>query len=522
MDKHKIKDKFNEEKRELKEKKHLVKPIFLVTILILLQIFLFIFIYTIFIQKVHWINWIWIVIRFILIIHIINLDKPIDYRVAWIIPIASLPVFGIMLYLFLEILPGPRMLSRRLEKIKIKNTKLLTANKNIPSEMEHDPRVDYGLDRYLDNIIDYPMHKNTDLQYYTQGEEYFEKLIVDLRNAKDFILMEFFIIKPGIMLDTIVDILSDKVKEGVDVKFMYDGMNAYHLPSSYKNYLESLGIDTLVFGAVKPILSTYHNNRNHRKIVVIDNEIAYTGGVNLSDEYINAVEKFGHWKDNGIRLEGQAVKNFTVMFFNLWDLSSGNEYNLNRYLSHELLTQSQAYVQPFDDAPNDQETVGENVYVDVLNQAKDYVYIMTPYLILSDKVINAIKFAAKRCVDVRIMMPGIPDKKIAYNMGRSYYEHLIKNGVKIYEYSPGFLHAKSFVSDDMTSVAGTINLDFRSLHLHYENAVLVYDEDFALKLKEDFLNTQEKCNQMTIEKYRELNFIYRLSGRVLKLFAPMM
>lgn len=533
MDKEKVKDKFsdkfNEEieeledkKKEFKEKRYLVKPVFLVTILLLVQVFMFLYLYEKFVGYVDILNWVWLSIRLILIIYIINLDKPIDYRVAWIILIGLFPVFGVALYVFLEILPGPKRLSKRLEIYKKKNASYLVQDEDIIDEIKYHSHIDYGLESYLNNIIEYPIHKNTSLDYYTCGEDYFEQLKIDLRKAEDFIFIEFFIIKQGFMFNSIVDILEEKVKEGVEVKLLYDGMNAYHLPGNYKEHLRRKGIDTLVFSPVKPILSTYHNNRDHRKIVVIDNRVAFTGGVNLADEYINLDSKFGHWKDNGIRLEGQAVKNFTAMFINLWELSSGNRYPMYRYLKAEHKVFSQAYVQPFDDAPNDEETVGENVYVDVLNQAKDYVYIMTPYLILSEKLRCAIIFAAKRGVDVRIMMPGIADKKIIYNMGRSYYENLLKNGIKICEYSPGFLHSKSFVSDDITSVAGTINLDYRSLHLHYENAVLVYDREFAGKLKNDFLLTQEKCREVNLNKYKELNIFYRINGKVLRLFAPMM
>lgn len=522
MDKDKIKTKLSEDKENFKMKKHWIKPIFVVTILIILQVFLFVWLYNKFTARINIVNSFWTIFRFILIIYILNLDKPVDYRMAWIIPIAALPFFGIALYLFLEIIPGPRQLSRRLKRIKSVNMQHLEQDLEVHEEIITHTNIDYGLDRYLNNIAGYPIYKNSKLKYFSQGEEYYKALLKDLKEAKDFIFIEFFIIRPGKMLDSILDLLEEKVLEGVDVRFMYDGTNDYHLPSDYKAYLEVRGFEVVVFAPVLPILSTYHNNRDHRKIISIDNKIAYTGGLNLADEYINEIDRFGHWKDNGVRVEGDAVRSFTVMFLNLWELSNGREYNIERYLKDDHGIASKAFVQPYDDAPNDAETVGENVYVDVLNQAKDYCYIMTPYLIPSDRIINAIKFAGKRGVDVRLMMPGKPDKKIPFCMSRSYYQGLIEAGVKIYEYNPGFLHSKSFVSDDKTSVVGTVNLDFRSLHLHYENGVLIYDRDFALTLKKDFIDTQKLCQEITITSFKELSIFYRLSGKMLRIFAPLM
>lgn len=522
MKKHEFKEKLNREKSEFKHKKHLIRPIILISLLILLQIFLIIYLYNRFAGRIDELNLFWVVLRVIFVIHIINLEQPIDYKLAWIIPTAILPVFSILLYIVLEIAPGPKQLKRRLANIKVNNMEILTQDKSIMKEIKSHEKIDYGLDIYLKQIAGYPIYKNTKLDYFTQGEDYFHSLLKDIKEAKEFIYLEFFIVRRGVLMDQLLDLLEEKVHEGLEVKFMYDGMNGFYLPSDYKEYLESRGIETVVFYPVYPIISTYHNNRDHRKIVSIDNRIAYTGGLNLADEYINELDRFGHWKDNGIRLEGDAVLNFTVMFMNLWELAGGSDIDLTKHLSHEFNIESQAFVQPYDDAPNDGESIGENVYVDILNQAKEYVYIMTPYLILSEKIQSAIRFASKRGVDVRIMMPGIPDKIIPYNIGRSYYENLIKNGVKIYEYTPGFLHSKSFVSDDITSVVGTINLDFRSLHLHYENGVLVYDEEFAKILQKDFIETQKVCRQMTIQKYKELNFLYRFIGRIMRVFAPLM
>lgn len=515
-------EKIQKEKDDFKRNKHLIKPVLVITLLIIIQIGLFIYLYNRFVANVNTLNNLITILRVVLIVYILNLDRPIDYKVAWIIPIAALPLFGIALYILLEISPGPKRLKRRIKSIKEINSRQMVQDYRISQELMSYANLEYGLDRYLYHIAGYPMYKNTKIEYFTQGEDYFYSLMEDIKNAKEFILIEFFIIREGKLLDSLLDLLELKMYDGVEVRFMYDGMNDYHIPSDYKNYLKARGFDVTIFAPVYPVLSTYHNNRDHRKIVSIDNKIAYTGGLNLADEYINEIERFGHWKDNGIRLEGEAVKNFTYMFFNLWDLANGSGYKLDNYLLNQHSVEDNSFVQPFGDSPNDNETVGENVYVDVLNQAKDYVYIMTPYLILSDKIRNALNFASKRGVDVRVMMPGIADKKIPYCMSRSYYENLLECGTRVFEYRPGFLHSKSFVSDDMTSVVGTINLDFRSLHLHYENGVLIYDEDFSATVKDDFLITQDKCQEITMQVYKDMNFFYRMAGKLLRIFAPLM
>lgn len=507
---------------KFKRRKHLIKPILVVTFLILLQIGFLLYLYNSLREYVNIYNWSSTGIVLIAIIYIINMDQPIDYRVAWMIPITVFPLFGILLYLLLEILPGPKVLARRLQDIKTKNMKYLYQDELAFNEIKSNKYEDIGLEKYLYETAGYPIYQNTITKYFSSGEEYYLNLLEDLKKAKDFIFIEFFIIREGKMLDSIVEILASKVREGVEVKFMYDGTNDYHIDPDYKRYLESLGIEVEVFAAVVPILSTYHNNRDHRKIVSIDNKVGYTGGINLADEYINEIDRFGHWKDNGVRIEGEAVKNLTVIFLNLWELSSRTPIDTSKYIKTIHSVPDNAFIQPFDDSPNDNESVSENAYVDILNQAKKYVYIMTPYLILSERIRNAIIFASKRGVDVRILMPGIADKKTPYNMGRSYYENLLKNGVKIYEYTPGFLHAKAIVSDDISSIVGTINLDFRSLHLHYENGILIHDKEFALSVKQDVLDTIKVSREMSVKLYKELNIFYRLIGKALRLVAPLM
>lgn len=507
--------------KQFKEKKHLVKPILVVTFLIFFQMAFLVYLYRVFSQYEIEIDKLLSIFKFIMIIYFINIDRPIDYRVAWIIVISLIPFAGILLYILLDRLPGPKRLLRRLKNIKIKNAHLLNKHDVLDNKIDNE-NINLGLKKYLYKKQNYPLYGSTNTEYFSSGESYFESLLKDLKKAEKFILIEFFIIRPGKMMDQILAILSEKINNGVEVKLMYDGTNEYYLPSGYKEYLQSLGIDIMVFAAVKPILSTYHNNRDHRKIVSIDNKIGYTGGINISDEYINLTERFGHWKDNGLKIEGDAVRTLTIMYFYLWNLNAKKEINIENYLENNILLESESYVQPFGDSPNDEENVGENVIVDILLQAKKYVYIMTPYLVPTVNIINALKLASKKGVDIKILIPGVADKKIPFMVARSYYPLLIDNDIEVYEYTPGFLHSKSIISDDKISVVGSINLDYRSLHLNYENAIIVYCDNLSKYVKNDFIRTLEVSRKMDRKEYKKINIVYRLAGKVTKLLAPLM
>ena len=312
------------------------------------------------------------------------------------------------------------------------------------------------------------------------------------------------------------------------MRVMYDGMCCMMLlPYHYPQVLEKKGIRCKMFSPIKPTLSTHQNNRDHRKICVIDGHTAFTGGINLADEYINAVERFGHWKDTAVMLQGEGVQSFTMMFLQMWNITERQKENYGKYIypGEELLNDAKpelGFVIPYGDSPLDGENVGERVYMDIINQARDYVHMMTPYLILDNEMVTALTFAAKRGVDTVLMMPHIPDKKYAYLLARSYYPELIEAGVKIYEYTPGFVHAKVFVSDDETAVVGTINLDFRSLYLHFECGVWIHKNPVVDAIEEDFLETLKKCRQVTLEDCRRYPFLPKFAGRMLRLIAPLM
>lgn len=327
------------------------------------------------------------------------------------------------------------------------------------------------------------------------------------------------------MWDTILKILIAKVKEGVEVRLIYDGMGCMStLPKNYDRILESLGIKTMIFNPFMPLATVIQNNRDHRKIVVIDGHTAFTGGVNLADEYINVYDKYGHWKDSAIMIRGDAVMSFTMMFLETWYISKPIDADIKAYLpskDQSFRIAGEGFCQPYADTPLDGEHVGELVYFDLINKAVDYIYITTPYLIPDNELVTALCFAAKSGVDVRIITPGIPDKKYVFTATRSFYGELLDSGVKIYEYTPGFIHQKTCVSDDSVAVVGSINLDYRSLYLHFECAALLYDSPAVIDVKRDFLDTMSRCEEITKEKYKKIKRRHALTMSVLRILSPL-
>ena len=346
-------------------------------------------------------------------------------------------------------------------------------------------------------------------------------MLEELEKAEKYIFMEYFIVEEGYMWGRILEILTRKAREGVEVRVMYDGMcEISTLTADYPKRLEKLGIKCKPFSPIHPFLSSHYNYRDHRKILVIDGKVAFNGGVNLADEYINREERFGHWKDTAVMLKGEAVESFTLMFLQMWNLIEEDvrwdECGI------KATAHSDGYVMPYCDCPLDGDKVGENVYVDILYRAKHYVHIMTPYLILDNDVETALRFAAMRGVDVKLILPGIPDKKTAYSLAKSHYKSLVKAGVKIYEYTPGFVHAKVFVSDNEKAVVGTINLDYRSLYHHFECATYMYKTSCITDIEDDFQETLAKCSEVTLETIKKEKLFYRIAGGLLKTIAPLM
>ena len=463
----------------------------------------------------------------IVVIYILNKNQNPSYKIAWIIPILSLPVLGVLLYLFVHTQVGVKAVHRRLLEERNITRKFLLQNREVTREVaKQDELVATSL-HYIHQVADFPVYRALNTSYFPFGEDQYHDLLKELKKAKKFIFLEYFIVERGEMWNSILEILKEKVKENVEVRVMYDGMcSIVLLPYDYPKQLKKLGILCKEFMPIKPVVSTLQNNRDHRKICVIDGKVAYTGGVNLADEYINKKERFGVWKDNAVKIEGEAVDNFTVMFLEMWNVDSltGHE-EYGKYLgrSREVNgSKMDGYVIPFGDSPLDNQTIGENVYLDILNQAKKYVHIMTPYLVLDYSLMSALIHAAQRGVEVVIMMPHIPDKKLIYYLGRSYYADLIQNGVKICEYTPGFVHAKMMISDDEKAVVGSINLDYRSLYLHFECACFFYQSKSISHMEKDFQETLEKCQEVQLADVFRYPLWKRAIGRVLRFFAPLL
>lgn len=324
------------------------------------------------------------------------------------------------------------------------------------------------------------------------------------------------------MWDSILKILIQKAKEGVEIRLIWDGMGCMStLPKNYDRILEGLGIKVMIFNPFMPLATVIQNNRDHRKIVVIDGETAFTGGINLADEYINAYDKYGHWKDSGVMLKGDAVKSFTMIFLENWYISKPIDKDISRFIAPPSFEKADGYCQPYADSPLGDERVGELVYFDLINKAKDYIYITTPYLIPDNELVTALCFAAKSGVDVRIITPHIPDKQYVFIASRSFYGILIDSGVKIYEYTPGFIHQKTVVSDDAVAAVGSINFDYRSLYLHFECAALLYETRSVIDVKRDFTELLKASQEITPERYKRIKRRHALSMSVIKILSPL-
>lgn len=450
--------------------------------------------------------------------HVANLDMNPNMKMSWIVVIMALPVFGMMFYLFVRIQPQAKHINKRMNYL-LEETKPYIKQKNILDENS----TLAGLARYMNNYAGFPIYNNSDVKYFPSGEEKFAELVEQLKKAEKYIFLEYFIIDEGKMWNTILEILKEKAAAGVEVRLMYDGTCMFALlPHSYPKDMEKLGINCRVYSPIRPALATYQNNRDHRKIVVIDGKVAFTGGINLADEYINEINRFGHWKDNAVMVTGEAVRSFTIMFLQIWNVTDNDGEDYEKYLTEVSVSNETGYVMPYGDQPFDKENVGEYVYMDIINKAKKYVYIMTPYLILDNEMLTCLEQASKRGVDVKIMMPHITDKPSAYYIARTYYPKLIERGIEIYEYTPGFVHAKTFVSDDIRAVVGTINMDFRSLYLNLECAAYMENVSAVADIYDDYMKTLEKCQYITMENCDKYNPVLKLLGKVMWIIAPLM
>ena len=448
-------------------------------------------------------------------------DNP-DYKIPWMLVVLTIPVAGLMLYFIF----GSRKLKKKFVKRlnDLKNQSYTQDDKDLLKQLEQENPVAASQAKTLINTADTHLFTDTKQTYYSSGEDYHKALLDDLKKANKFIYLEYFIIENGKFWNSILDILKEKAKQGLDIKVAFDDIGCMStLPGNYAKHLEKFGIEATPFSRMKGQADNEFNNRNHRKILVIDGIIGYTGGINIADEYINEVERFGYWKDVGIRLEGEAVRELTKLFLIDFGINLAKPLNLPNDLYPSTNIKENGYVVPFGDGPKPlyQRRVGKTIIQSMLSNATKYVYITTPYLIIDNELCTCIENTAIRGVDVRIIVPHIPDKKIVFNMTKSFYKRFIDAGVKIYEYEPGFIHAKTYLSDDKYAIIGTINLDYRSLVHHFENGVWLYNCDSIKDLKNDIDNTLNKSIEITPEMLKT-NLLNRLFRAIVRIFAPML
>ncbi len=458
-------------------------------------------------------------------LHILVRKDKGAYKLTWVFLIMLFPVFGGLFYLLIHVQSSNKQFTKRLDKIENLSRELYIMPQDRMAEAKscissHLRQIDY-----LQNTAGFPVYKKTRTEFLPSGERMLKVMLEELSKAEKYIFMEFFIIEEGVMWDSILNVLKDKAAQGVEVRLMYDDMGCFlRLPANYSKMLAESGIKCTVFNPFRPLLATIQNNRDHRKIAVVDGVCAITGGVNLADEYINAVERFGVWKDAALLLKGEAAWSFTLTFLRMWALSnnvSEDYMSFYPWKDKDCEISDDGWVIPYADSPLDYENVGENVYLEMISSSKNYLYICTPYLVVDDSMIAELSLAAKSGVDVRIITPRKWDKWYVHMTTRSYYRDLIAAGVRIYEYSEGFIHSKTFVSDDETAVVGTINMDFRSLYLHFECAAWMCKSSAIAQVKKEFIDTLDICEEITAESCR-YNFFMRLIQNIFRLFAPLM
>lgn len=507
-----------------------IEKILWVAILLIIQLAFIVFAYIQLREHYFHVQFISSAISMIVVIYLVN--KPINpaYKLAWCITILMIPIFGGLFYLLLSVNNTRYKFRKSIRACVTESKTHLAQTDSVINEIEHINKHSVAQAKYIYNLAKYPVYNNTAVQYFKTGEELYATLLDELEKAEKFIFMEYFIIHNGILWNSILDILKRKVQEGVEVKIIYDDMGSIRtLPPYYYEELRALGIECYCFNPFSPTLSLRLNNRDHRKITVIDGHTAFTGGINLADEYINQRQKLnGYWKDSGIMLKGEATWNFTVMFLQFWQHVSAAPVDYEKYRiqpNHdpaEWNHSANGFVQPYADNPLFSEIVAENVYLNMIHRATKYIYITTPYLIIDNEMITALTLAAQSGVDVRIITPGVPDKRAVFMMTRSFYEPLTKAGVKIYEYTPGFIHSKMMIADDEYAVVGSINLDYRSLYLHFECAAFLYHCEEIQKIKKDILESISVSKEITYESCIHMNKPYRLWQSLLRLYAPLL
>lgn len=465
------------------------------------------------------------ILQIVLVIYIVNDKSDPTMKLIWVIFIMLLPALGTLMYLYVRLQPGSHKLKKRLEHIDLKSKRYLLPDQNLYNELQIQDKQVSQIAKYVYDNTGCPVYRNTDVTYFNCGEAKYRALVEQLEEAQDFIFMEYFIIEEGRVWNSILRILEKKVQQGLEVRIMYDGLcSLTKLPIGYFKKLRKKGIKSKPFAPARPFFTTQQNNRDHRKILVIDGKVAFTGGINLADEYMNVVDKFGYWKDTAVMLKGDAARSYTLLFLQMWNVTERTIGNFDRYLDVKIPTNpaSKGYVLGYGDVPFGEDRIGESVYLHIINTANRYLHIVSPYLVIDNVMMSSLKFAAKRGVDVKIVMPGIPDKAYAFCLARTYYKELIESGVEIYEYTPGFTHAKMFISDDEKATVGTINLDYRSLFLHFENGCFIYKNKVITEIEDDYQYMLSESRKVSLMECRNRPLYYKACGKLLRLLAPLM
>ena len=487
-----------------------------------IEIFVMLSVFGWFNDKTAWILFVLGFASVVITLAIIKESRHLSFDVMWIVLILLFPIPGAIIYLLLG---ADLNVSKTFKKIcneTIKAEEYYPDDKEVLEEMKEKHPEHKGQFEYISGANEFSFYKNREFNYYSLGELGYPRILEELQKAEKFIFLEYFIIDDGEMWGSILQILEEKAKQGLDVRVMYDDLGSFFLlPLNYSKTLEEKGIKCMPFNRINPILNIIINHRDHRKIMVIDGKVAFSGGINLADEYINAIEKYGVWKDNCFKVTGEAVWSYTIMFLTHWNAMRHEDKTFLSYRAQPLAGEVDGYIAPYGDTPLDDEVCAKSVIMNILGQARDYVFIASPYLIIDSELINALILCAQRSVDVRIIVPGIPDKQIVYMISSSYFEPLLKGGVKIIQYDPGFVHAKIIVSDDIIATAGTVNFDYRSLYLHFENGTLLYDSSAVLDIRKDAESMMEAGHELGLDDCRS-NIIKRFFVGILRLFAPMM
>ncbi len=461
------------------------------------------------------------VISIIVVIYILNKDYNPAYKLAWTLPILSFPLFGGLLYIISKGQSSTRDFANTEKRILGRVKALYSFDKDIKNELCESDETSAAISNYLENA-GFPLYRGAEQTYLADGEDCLRVMKEAIKSAEKYIFIESFIIREDSFFEELLEVILEKVKNGVEVRIIYDGMGSLAtLSRDFPERMKALGIKTMEFNPFIPVVTVMQNNRDHRKIFVVDGKLAITGGINIADEYANRFERFGHWKDSSIMITGKAVRSLTLMFLQTWYMQNPIDRDMSKYIDVKYeQNKSNGFLQPYCDSPLDSENTGERVYLQMISRARDYIYITTPYLIPDNELVTALCVAAKSGVDVRIITPYKPDKWYVHLVSRSFYSELIKNGVKIYEYTPGFIHSKTMVVDGKRAVVGSVNFDYRSLYLHFESALFLSGSDAVFDIADDFIKTQQICEEITETK---ANLIVKRNGllmSLLKVFAP--